>query len=399
MSDVQSEGWSDNPFTFSKSYTLPDVKPQPVPIKNILRDFFTKLKAKYIKMPPAKINPVEPVSTTAWSPEMGMGDTLTDRFAPNPAFIGIPLKRKDVPSQTGTKGWNTHYNVMVDQSGSMQAESTKYMGASLDRSLVCRLATSCLIKQASFNTDSFTVYTYNDMGKVCFPLPDGGPSYDYNACIDFLTAESVSAVWNITDSQHSSIRHAYNYSEAGQNFLLNALAAMVPDGENNEEHAMEVMIRGMKDNDIQGCITVFITDGDNLAGPLKQGRSSDDTGGITYDEWLRQYGHVFYIVLRNAGSSAIASNMRQARESLMKIYGWDESLADKFVWGFPDAKMVDPATGEKLEDVADQMAWLFAEIGKIFAGTSDEFAELAEELGEIVSPDGSKGSYERPDTD
>ena len=26
MSDVQSEGWSDNPFTFSKSYTLPDVK-------------------------------------------------------------------------------------------------------------------------------------------------------------------------------------------------------------------------------------------------------------------------------------------------------------------------------------------------------------------------------------
>ena len=398
MSDVQSENWSDNPFTFGKQYTLPDVKPQPVPIKNILRDFFSKLKAKYIKMPPAKINPVEPVSTTAWSPEMGMGDTLTDRFAPNPAFIGIPLKRKDVPSQTGSKGWNTHYNVMVDQSGSMQAESTKYEGQSLDRSLVCRLATSCLVKQASFNTDSFTVYTYNDMGKPCFPIP-AQPSYDYQGCIDFLTAESVSKVWNITDSQHSSVRHAYNYNDASENFLLNALAAMVPDGENNETHAMEVMIRGMKDNDIQGCITVFITDGDNLAGPLKEGKYSDDTGGITYDEWLRQFGHVFYIVLRNQGNSAIESNKRKAREALMKIYSWDESLADKFVWGFPDDKMQDPATGEYLTDVADQMGWLFAEIGKIFAGTSDEFAELAEELGEIVNPDGSKGSYERPDTD
>ena len=398
MSDVQSENWSDNPFTFGKQYTLPDVKPQPVPIKNILRDFFSKLKAKYIKMPPAKINPVEPVSTTAWGPEMGMGDTLTDRFAPNPAFIGIPLKRKDVPSQTGSKGWNTHYNVMVDQSGSMQAESTKYEGQSLDRSLVCRLATSCLVKQASFNTDSFTVYTYNDMGKPCFPIP-AQPSYDYQGCIDFLTAESVSKVWNITDSQHSSVRHAYNYNDASENFLLNALAAMVPDGENNETHAMEVMIRGMKDNDIQGCITVFITDGDNLAGPLKEGKFSDETGGITYDEWLRQYGHVFYIVLRNQGNSAIENNKRKAREALMKIYSWDESLADKFVWGFPDDKMIDPATGEYLTDVADQMGWLFAEIGKIFAGTSDEFAELAEELGEIVNPDGSKGSYERPDTD
>jgi hypothetical protein len=287
---------------------------------------------------------------------------------------------------------------MVDQSGSMQAESTKYEGQSLDRSLVCRLATSCLVKQASFNTDSFTVYTYNDMGKPCFPIP-AQPSYDYQGCIDFLTAESVSKVWSITDTQHSSVRHAYNYNDASENFLLNALAAMVPDGENNEPHAMEVMIRGMKDNDIQGCITVFITDGDNLAGPLREGKSSDETGGITYDEWMRQFGHVFYIVLRNQGNSAIENNKRKAREALMKIYSWDESLADKFVWGFPDDKMIDPATGEYLTDVADQMGWLFAEIGKIFAGTSDEFAELAEELGEIVNPDGSKGSYERPDTD
>ena len=396
MSDVQSENWSDNPFTFGKQYTLPDVKPQPVPIKNILRDFFAKLKAKYIKMPPAKINPVEPVSTTAWSPEMGMGDTLTDRFAPNPAFIGIPLKRKDVPSQTGTKGWNTHYNIMVDQSGSMRQPSTTYEGQSLNRSLVSRLATSCLVKQASFNTDSFTIYSYNDMGKPCFPIPPQ-PSYDYQGCIDFLTAESVSKVWNITDTQHSSVKHAYNEVDAAENFMLNALAAMVPDGQNNEKHAMEVMTRGMKDNDIQGCITVFITDGDSFVDMLKEGKSSDDTGGLYYDEWMRQFGHVFYVVLRGEGSPAIERNKTDAREVLMNIYDWDESLADKFVWGFPDPKMIDPATGEPLEDVADQMAWLFAEIGKIFAGTSDEFADLADEMGEIVKPDGSKGSYGAPE--
>ena len=39
--------------------------------------------------------------------------------------------------------------------------------------------------------------------------------------------------------------------------------------QNNEEHAMEVMIRGMKSSTtFKGCITVFITDGDNLAGPV-----------------------------------------------------------------------------------------------------------------------------------
>ena len=393
MSDIQGDAWADNPFTFGKSYTLPDVKPQPVPIKNILRDFFAKLKAKYLKMPPAKINPVEPVSTTAWSPEMGLGDTLVDRFAPNPAFIGIPLKRKDVPSQTGTKGWNTHYNIMVDQSGSMQQESTTYEGQSLDRSLVCRLATSCLIKQASFNTDSFTVYTYNDTGKICFPMPRGEPSYEYQAGIDFLTAESVSHLWDITQHQQGSISCAWNDSNAGENMLLNALAAMVPDGQNNEQHAMQVMIRGMKKHNIEGCITVFITDGDNLARPVTQGASASETGGVSYDQWLRRYGHVFYIVLRNEGSSAIETNKSDTRQALKDLYGWDNALADKFVWGFPDAKMIDPATDEALTDVADQMAWLFAEIGKIFAGTSDEFAELDDELGVIVNPDGSKGSY------
>ena len=394
MSDIQGDAWADNPFTFGKNYTLPDVKPQPVPIKNILRDFFAKLKAKYIKMPPAKINPVEPVSTTAWSPEMGLGDTLVDRFAPNPAFIGLPLKRKDVPSQTGTKGWNTHYNIMVDQSGSMGAASTTYEGVDMDRSLVCRLATSCLIKQASFNTDSFTVYSYNDIGKVCFPMPDGSPSYDYQGGIDFLTAASVSELWNITNAQQGTISSAWNDSNAGENMLLNALAAMVPDGQNNEQHAMQIMIRGMQSHNIQGCITVFITDGDNLAGPVKQGASAPETGGVSYDEWLRSFGHVFYIVLRSEGSSSIESNKRATRQALMNMYDWDNALADKFVWGFPDAKMVDPATGEALTDVADQMAWLFAEIGKIFAGTSDEFAELDEKLGVIVNPDGSKGSYE-----
>ena len=99
MSDVQADSWVDNPFTFGKQFPLPDIKPLPVDLRNPLKDCFTALKAKYIKMPPAKINPVEPVSTTQWTPEMGMGDTLADRFAPNPAFIGLPLKRKVVSDE------------------------------------------------------------------------------------------------------------------------------------------------------------------------------------------------------------------------------------------------------------------------------------------------------------
>jgi len=55
MSDVQADSWVDNPFTFAKQYSLPDIKPLPVDLRNPLKDCFTALKAKYIKMPPAKI--------------------------------------------------------------------------------------------------------------------------------------------------------------------------------------------------------------------------------------------------------------------------------------------------------------------------------------------------------
>jgi hypothetical protein len=397
MSDVQSDAWRDNPFTFGKKYQLPDIKPLPMDLRNPLKDFFVNLKAKYIKMPPAKINPVEPVGTTQWTPEMGLGDTLIDRFAPNPAFIGLPLKRKEVITTKGTKGWNTHYNIMVDQSGSMQAQSTEWEGTQMDRSMVCRLASACLVQQASLNLDSFTIFTYNDIGKLAWPLPDGEPSYDYPGALDYLTAESVNRLWNGMNTEQGDIRHSYT-TKSGDNYLLNALAAMVPDGENNEDAAFETMIRNSKRHDIRGMITVFITDGDNLEGPVVAGDTSPDTGGLSYDQWMRQFGHVFYIVLRSdREKSSIQRNMRATARNLADIHGWDEKLADKFVWGFPDptGRCVDE-DGNEITNVADQMAWLFAEIGRIFAGTSDLFDDLAEDLGEI----GSDGDYKSPtDTD
>tara|TARA_B100000686_G_scaffold76271_1_gene82202 strand:+ start:1349 stop:2542 length:1194 start_codon:yes stop_codon:yes gene_type:complete len=393
MSDVQDDVWVDNPFTFGKKYPLPTIKPLPMELRNPLKDFFANLKAKYIKMPPAKIRPVEPVATTQWTPEMGMGDTLVDRFAPNPAFIGLPLKRKEIETTRGTKGWNTHYNIMVDQSGSMQANSTEFEGVQLDRSMVCRLASCCLIQQASLNLDSFTVFTYNDVGKLAWPLPDGEPSFDYAGCLEYLTAESVNRIWNGTNTSQGEINHSYT-REAGDNYLLNALAAMVPDGENNEDSAFEVMIRNVKKHDIKGMITVFITDGDNLAGPVTNGSRSGDTGGLTYDQWMRQFGHVFYIVLRSPSETrTIQQNMDKTARNLADIYGWDKSLADKFVWGFPDPTgRCRDEDGNLITNVADQMGWLFAEIGRIFAGTSEEFDDLAEELGEI----GADGDYKSP---
>jgi len=180
MSDYQSDGWADNPFTFAQSRSIPIVDSSPVPLKPLLRDLFDKIKAKYLRMPPAKINPLEPVATTQWSPEMGMSQTLADRFAPNPAFIGLPLRRKDIETQVGTKGFNTHYNIMIDQSGSMRRTATTYEGNSLHRGLVCRLATANLISQAKLNLDSFVVYSYNGTGKIVWPLPAGEPSFDYD---------------------------------------------------------------------------------------------------------------------------------------------------------------------------------------------------------------------------
>ena len=55
--------------------------------------------------------------------------------------------------------------------------------------------------------------------------------------------------------------------------------------------------------------------------------------------------------------------------------------ASKFIWGFPDTNMKD-SSGRPITDVAEQLAWLFAEIGRIGAGLSEEFNDLATPLGE-----------------
>lgn len=388
MSDVQRSGWADNPFTFSITHGIEPAEPMPFAIGNFLKDFFEKLKAKYVKMPPAKITPVEPIATTQWTPEMGMGQTLADRFAPNPAFIGLPLKRKDVITSVGTKGWNTHYNIMVDQSGSMGAIATEFEGKSCDRTIVCRLATGCLIKQASYNVDSFTVFTYNDRGKLAWNL-NGEPAYNYEQCIDWLTSESISKVWNIVENNKGTSKQAW--TDGGENNMINCLAPMVADGDNNEDSAFDVMVANCQKYDIQGMITVFITDGDSLSAPITHSNPSL-TGSLTYDQWMRQFGHLFYILIRSESEQRTMDQYKRSCESnLMNTYGWDRKLAGKFVWSFPDPRMVDE-NNEPITDVGDQMGWLFAEIGRIFAGTSEEFSDLAEELGVI----GHDGDYKSP---
>ena len=410
MSDIQGDAWADNPFTFGKILPLPDVQPQPVPITNILRDCFTKLKTKFVQMPPAKINPLEPIGTENWTPEMSLSNTLTDRFAPNPAFM-LGLKRKDEVSSQGTKGWNTHYNLVLDQSSSMKESCSQFEGTNLNRSLVTRIAASCLIKQASFNTDSFTVYSYNDTGRIAFPLPAGDPSYDYQGGIAWLTAASISSLWNITQSSQGEVSYV-DKNEVGTDLMITALAAIAPIGLTNHQDAMECLIDNMTTKTIQGCITLYMTDGDGIFNAINQ--TYDKITPTCYDEWLRQFGHVFYIILdsskiiRNVsvagrlfpeGTKGAIVKEHQAIVALSKVSGMSAAEASRFVWTFPNDKMLDPATNLPFETITEQMAWLFAEIGKIFAGTSEEFLDLGDKYGVIVNPDGSKGSYERPDTD
>ena len=54
---------------------------------------------------------------------------------------------------------------------------------------------------------------------------------------------------------------------------------------------------------------------------------------------------------------------------------------------FPDKRMIDPETGELIEDLWDQMGWLFTEIGKIFAGISEEFEDVVEYFEDIGHDD------------
>ncbi len=182
-----------------------------------------------------------------------------------------------------------------------------------------------MIKQASFNMDSFNLYSYNDSGKVLWPL-NGEPDYNYEDCIAWLTAESISKVWNIVENDMGSSTQAWG--SGAENTTINSLAPYVPDGNNNENSAFDVMINNCQKHNITGMITVFLTDGDTLAniserkwkysynesGPDGKGYWSGGTGAFnpdnvseegrrmignqSYDQWLRQYGHVFYIIIR-----------------------------------------------------------------------------------------------------
>ena len=373
MSAVQRSGWAESPFTFSITHDITPAEPQPFGMSNFLKDFFEKLKAKYVRVPPSQIESEEDIGSEGWRPEQGMSGAKLDTFAPNPGFIPITQRRKPLVTHKGVKGFNTHYNIMGDQSGSMDNPATEFEGKTCDRSIVLRLAASCLIKQASFNMDSFNVYSYNDRGKLLWPL-NGEPAYNYEDCIAWLTSEGVSKVWNIVENNAGNV--TCPWTNGSENNMLNCLAPFVPDGGNNEQSAFDVMIQNCQKHDISGMITVFLTDGDSLPRSIIDS-NVELTGSLTYDAWLRQFGHVFYIILRNEEEqSKIDNNVRAIEGHLMSLYGWNREEASKFIWGFPDTDMKD-SSGNPITDVADQMVWLFAEIGRIGAGLSEEFNDLA----------------------
>lgn len=382
MSDYVADSWADNPFAFTYSRQIPNIVSNPVPLSPILRDAFEKLKTKYLKMPPAKINPLEPAGTRQWTPEMGMSQTLPDRFAPNPAFIGLPLRREDIETQVGTKGFNTHYNICLDQSGSMKSTSTIYDGTSLHRGLVVRLATACLISQAKLNLDSFTIYSYNNSGKIVWPIPSGEPSFEYDEAVDFLTSDGSKSIWNPM-SRSGKVSASQAYRNGITNDVLNALDAISPDGNTNHDHAFEVMIENSQKHDISGMTTLYMTDGDDLGATLLH--SSSISGGKSYDEWLRQYGLVIYVILMSESErNQLDANINETVEALMELYDWPREVAQKFVRGFPDPQMIDPETGEAITDVMEQISWLFTDIGKIFAGTSEAFDDIADYYGQTT---------------
>ena len=383
MSDVQQSGWADNPFTFSVTHGITPAEPMPFAMGNFLKDFFEKLKAKYVKVPPALEESEEDIGSEGWRPEYGMSGARLDTFAPDPGFIPITQRRKPLVTHKGVLGFNTHYNIMVDQSVSMKAYATQFEGKKCDRTIVARLASACLVKQASFNMDSFTLYSYNDVGKLAWLL-SGEPAYNYEDCIAWLTSESISKVWNIVENDMGNITTAYD-TDGAENNMLNSLAPFVPDGSTVDNSAFDAMISNCQKQEITGMITVYLTDGDEIAdtseriwqehndwwiggtGAFNSNNVTEEgkkmIGNQTYDQWMRQFGHLFYIIIRSEKEkSKIRENVKAIESHLMSLYGWDRKEASKFVWGFPEEGMKD-SSGEPITDVADQMAWLFAEIG------------------------------------
>jgi len=184
---------------------------------------------------------------------------------------GMPLQSRRRKEKEGTGGKATFLNIVVDVSGSMGSPMGSrgghtnygyYDGLPLGGEDLARVVTPLMIRMAKQNGDKFQVITYGANAWVDWP----GPATDYDEAINYYTNSSIA-----TDKNRPLAGVSPNtMTERGLDLTRVEMERYL------EEENVEV----------KAAVTIVISDG-----------AFNYRSCMIPDEWLRQFGPVFYVFI------------------------------------------------------------------------------------------------------
>ena len=285
---TERASWTENPFVFTSTEPVeggPIIDIETIPLHKALYEKLVKL---VIPSPRSKTDPWSDKGRREWTPYDPV--TKVDPTTIAPGLVeGMPLQSRRRKEKEGTGGKATFLNIVVDVSGSMGSPMGSrgghtnygyYDGLPLGGEDLARVVTPLMIRMAKQNGDKFQVITYGSSAHIDWP----GPATDYDDAIDYYT--------------NSSIAGDKDRPLAGVEGSTNTERGLTLAKEEMERYLEEEKV------EVKAAVTIVISDG-----------AFNYRSCMIPDEWLRQFGPVFYVFIA-PDEGAMDGKVKQMQEEL-----------------------------------------------------------------------------------
>jgi len=294
---TERASWTENPFVFQSQEDLgggPTIDIDDIPLHKAL---YNKLAKLVIPSPRSKTDPWSEKGRRDWKPGYDPVTKLDPSTVAPGLVEGMPLQSRKRKEPEGKGGKATFLNIIVDVSGSMgspmQGGSGSYgyyKGLPLGGEDLARVVTPLMIRMAKQNGDRFQVITFGSHATIDWP----GPATDYDDAISYYT--------------NSSNANSSNRPLAGTQGSTRPELGMQLTKEEMKRYLEEQKVA------VKSAVTIVISDG---AFTYQNVKESDD--------WLRQYGPVFYVFM-NPEPGGLQGSVNQMRGYLK---AWNPGLGCK----------------------------------------------------------------------
>ena len=289
-----------DPFVWTEPIGDCDAEEKPFGFENPLRAFYEEIAPPLVEKPKAPRTPLAPIRTTSWDPAAGMKGAKYPTFVPLPLPGTTPVTTAEARVPRGKQGKNTMVNVIVDVSGSMNANAATWKGYSFGRWEVARICTAIMLKQCQLGDDGFAIYEFESYPNVLWK----GVSYQHQDAIDYITSY---------DMGHIGYGRSFGF------------LPFYPRGGTNIPSGLRECIRGMEGQSLDKAVTIVITDMWDQTGDYIFNAAMSDSGrgdGKSCDEVLRSYGPTFYIAIADWGSKQRGEQgMAELSRRLNEVHG------------------------------------------------------------------------------